>query len=305
MIVDGVRSATPLPVEITSAPDGTSCDQDYACASTFCADSVCCDARCDGACDGCTKAKKGSGQDGTCGAVPPERFPNDACEVSLGAPCDVDGACAQGLACVDGVCCSDACTGQCEACDVPGSVGQCVPVTGAPHGKRDACTTASNACDNKVCDGSHRDSCDTTVGPCTPFACGDDACKTTCTTDVDCAENFHCDDHGACVPGLCDGTKATTSNGKTIDCSPYVCVGDGTCRTSCGKVEDCADGFVCDLAGRCVAPPAADVLGGCQCALPGSGSRRKAGEGRPGSQAQTPAIAILAPPIALRRGRGL
>jgi hypothetical protein len=40
------------------------------CASGFCADGVCCDSACTDLCRACTAAKKGSGEDGTCGQVP-------------------------------------------------------------------------------------------------------------------------------------------------------------------------------------------------------------------------------------------
>ena len=33
-------------------------------------------------------------------------------------------------------------------------------------------------------------------------------------------------------------------DGTPFDCSPYRCQADGSCRTQCGKVSDCADGFV-------------------------------------------------------------
>jgi hypothetical protein len=34
--------------------------------------------------------------------------------------------------CVDGVCCNDDCTGQCEACNLAGKAGTCLPVKGKP-----------------------------------------------------------------------------------------------------------------------------------------------------------------------------
>ena len=59
-----------------------------------------------------------------------------ACLAKLGGAaqvCKGGGDCVSGL-CVDGYCCNDACEGQCEACDVPGGEGLCVPVSGAPQG---------------------------------------------------------------------------------------------------------------------------------------------------------------------------
>jgi len=51
-----------------------------------------------------------------------------------GATCGSSSECTSGD-CVDGVCCNSACAGQCQACDVSGSVGTCTTLTsGAPHG---------------------------------------------------------------------------------------------------------------------------------------------------------------------------
>src|SRR5262249_52863060 len=71
-----------------------------------------------------------------------------------GAACSIDDACSSGL-CIDGVCCNAPCSGQCEACDVAGSVGSCVPVLGAPHGVRPACPSGppDALCKAVVCDG--------------------------------------------------------------------------------------------------------------------------------------------------------
>ena len=72
-------------------PDGEACAGDDACLSGWCDDGLC-------------------------------QQPGD-----LGAPCDAAPQCAS-LACVDGVCCDGACAGDCEACDLPDSVGTCAPL---------------------------------------------------------------------------------------------------------------------------------------------------------------------------------
>jgi hypothetical protein len=274
-----------IPVEIRPASLAVACAYDAECASGFCSDGVCCDARCDEACSGCTAARKGSGATGVCGDVPPERDPADACVLSAGAPCSLDAQCVTGL-CVDGVCCTSACAGQCEACDKPSSVGFCVPVAGAPHGARPSCAAAADPCEAAVCDGVDRTSCAGKVGPCEPFACGAAACETSCAGDEGCAKGYHCDTAtGDCVAGLCAGTIGIAPNGTEQDCSPYRCEVDGTCRITCGKVTDCAEGFVCDLAGRCIARPAAESLGGCQCTTP--------------RRAEEPPLALVALSLAL------
>ncbi len=47
-----------------------------------------------------------------------------ACVQSLGDTCAANSDCASGF-CVDGVCCDTACRGECQACNVAGSVGVC------------------------------------------------------------------------------------------------------------------------------------------------------------------------------------
>jgi hypothetical protein len=49
---------------------GDPCSAMGACLSGHCADGVCCDTKCDAACQACTAALKGGGTDGTCGNLP-------------------------------------------------------------------------------------------------------------------------------------------------------------------------------------------------------------------------------------------
>jgi MYXO-CTERM domain-containing protein len=292
VFTDGVPSAPAL-VTIEPAPAAVPCAFGSECGTGFCADGVCCDKPCDGACDGCTAARKGSGADGVCGAVPPELDPNDACVVSKGGPCDAPGQCATGF-CVDGLCCDSACAGTCEACDVSGSLGTCVPVKGLPHAKRPACepTLPADLCQAKICDGVDRATCAAVVGPCTPFACDTTACFHACETNEQCAPGYHCD-AGDCVAGQCDGSHATTQDGQVVDCAPYNCRPDGSCRTSCATVDDCAAPAACDFQGRCVPRPAPDNTASCGC--------RVADDGETGSRGLALFVAAAAVAFARRR----
>ncbi|MFO0675835.1 MAG: hypothetical protein U0169_04835 [Polyangiaceae bacterium] len=287
----------------------TRCARPTDCLSGYCVDGVCCDSACDGGCDACnlvpgvcTAVSAGSTGsrpacapfvcDGVSRACPTACTNDAQCGAGLfcaaggrcvprrdaGATCDPGtecndpsrcAPCAAG-ACVDGVCCNRACEGQCEACDVPGSVGSCVPVDGAPHGARTACEPGTDTCTAKVCAGrvnaascvfvasgvpcrgasckegveSAPATCDGsgrcgspgqgTTRACAPFACGADACKTTCATDDDCARGSTCDRaKGTCISGaLCvDANTLRTASGREVSCGPYTCQGSA-CRTT-------------------------------------------------------------------------
>ncbi|MBI5481607.1 MAG: hypothetical protein HY906_22310, partial [Deltaproteobacteria bacterium] len=145
-----------------------------------------------------------------------------------GVLCGGNHQCQSGF-CVDDVCCDGQCTGQCEACDVAGSLGTCVAVAGgAPHGGRAACAGAG-ACQG-ICTGAAR------------TVCGYPGVETECQPGT-CADGVevtagHCDQAGSCTEGT------------TLSCGDYAC-GATACKTSCVGDDDCAAGRTC-AGGACV-----------------------------------------------------
>jgi hypothetical protein len=192
-----------------------------------------------------------------------------------GSACNRDVACATGL-CVDGVCCASKCDGQCQACDVPGQVGNCVAIKGKPHGLRSDCTKdSSDACKSLACDGTNTASCAATVGPCGNYACddGEKVCKKTCATNAECVAGFECDSSsGKCVPrtSKCIGVDTLqAADGTETRCDAFACR-DGACLNTCGSSNDCQNGYACDV-GKCVstnqqAASSAGSSGGCATA---------------------------------------
>lgn len=153
---------------------------------------------------------------------------------------------------------------------------------------------ASRSCADGFCCSSDCEGCGTcsaTPGTCTPKAAGSDSprcnykCKGTLECPTECAENSDCATGATCDKAskqcvtrqICIDQKTLQDlTGKQTDCAPYNCVVDA-CRTSCGSVDDCAPGFVCDLVGRCVPPPNAADVSGCAAAPAAVGTRSFAG----------------------------
>jgi MYXO-CTERM domain-containing protein len=146
----------------------------------------------------------------------------------LADACGLAADCLSGF-CVDGVCCESACSDQCSACDVAGSEGSCMPVTGAPHGSREAC--ALSAC---ACDGTNTDRCTNNGAECTIGVCADD-------------HTLH------------------NPDGSTSDCTPYKCSASGACAAACTSVDDCVAPNICDPSGKCIPLPEQETPGGCAC----------------------------------------
>lgn len=107
--------------------DGDACSTGDQCDSDNCVDGVCCDQTCDGLCQACTAALKGTGDDGVCGLAAAGTVCNPAsCNASNfhfepADTCDASGNCVDGgpsQDCLqnDGVCAFDLChdTNGCE-----------------------------------------------------------------------------------------------------------------------------------------------------------------------------------------------
>lgn len=85
VVCDG--SGTCIPQKFLGSP----CTVDAECTSGFCADGVCCDARCQLPCRACTAALKGGGEDGRCGPILAGLDPNDECPGT--STCNGNGTC--------------------------------------------------------------------------------------------------------------------------------------------------------------------------------------------------------------------
>ncbi len=187
---------------------------------------------------------------------------------SNGTACTAGGQCGSGN-CVDGVCCNSTCTGQCQACALPGLVGTCSPVTGAPVG-RAACTSDTTACGG-ACNGVQTATCTYPTGnscrsasctagtqtlaascngtgscpaavtsACNPYLCGATACQTSCSVDTNCMNGYYCA-AGLCKVKLVQGAACTANN----QCGTGQCVDGYCCDGACG--DQCE---ACNVAGH-------------------------------------------------------
>ena len=182
---------------------GTPCVADDDCAGRVCSRGVCCSRRCDGACERCDQGPPGrcdplptgsagspacapyfcNGTSGNCPGnctTDPDCAAGNYCDAGtcsllqvLGDRCVRGGTCASNT-CVDGRCCNNPCGSACDACDVPGFLGQCRT---APLGR------LGNP-------------------SCAPYACNGSSitCPTSCTSDAGCVPGLSCSFFQRCQP---------------------------------------------------------------------------------------------------------
>lgn len=162
-----------------------------------------------------------------------------------GAMCSGPSEC-QSSFCVDGLCCNEACTGQCEACDVASAPGTCTPVPNLqqPHGSRTKCTGQGAAPCGGSCDGSSRTACQYPTGSCRAQSCS----GSTLTLAASCS-------NGAC-PAV--QTQACPND--------FACANGTSCATSCSTDASCKSGTFCN-APSCLAtkPLGRTCTSGAEC----------------------------------------
>jgi len=280
--------------------DSQPCSDDNQCLSNHCIDGVCCNTTCTGTCQACDVA----GSVGACTLIPFNQDPDDecvdgacdgagTCKLSDGIGCGVGTDCLSGE-CTDGVCCDDPCGGNCEACDLAGSVGACTLV---PFGEDPDDECANGACnagacqldDGQVCGaGSECLSGNCIDGVCCDTACGSEceACNLsgtegTCTLvpantdpDSECGSDT-CDGAGACA--VCgDGTQQATEA-----CDDGFADACGSCNANCtgaGTGSTCGDSSVCPETETCD-DGFADACGSCNATCDGAGTGSTCGDG--------------------------
>ncbi len=272
----------------TPLATGSACTLADDCKTGSCQEGYCCAVACPGPCKTCTSGA------GACIAVtntddPDSCTGNDtcdavgACKKKNGRACGAATECASG-SCVDGFCCERACGGQCEACDVAGNEGRCLPVAGESHGTRPRCangdakcggvcngisprcafpsavTTCSQSCSGKLaivgtCDG--RGACVVGSPQNCPgnFVCENtNVCKTSCAGDAECLDGYRCESARCVAIALCFGSVVRKGT-ETLDCGAYTCEQSGVCRTTCASVGECTEPNVCGADGTCALPP--------------------------------------------------
>jgi hypothetical protein len=196
-----------------------------------------------------------------------------------GTTCSNNGECSSSY-CVDGVCCLESCSGQCEACNLPGTVGECTAVANAaPKGSRQPCASDGTLCGG-LCNGTNRKACfyEGSSTSCRNGVCtsGIATLKGTCQDNGSCGPKQLQD----CAPNACDTGGVLCANGCTADadcagglpeyCSGGVCVPKLPPGATCGATGQCAsghcvDGVCCDTACTrpCEACDQTNSLGKC------------------------------------------
>ncbi|MDQ3032711.1 MAG: putative metal-binding motif-containing protein [Myxococcota bacterium] len=209
------------------------------------------------------------------GACVPDRPPGGSCA----RPAD----CEAGLFCADGVCCTGACTGTCEACNLSGFVGMCVPVpamadpvgecpgfscatqyTGFGAGE-DVCYRRQDVSDvAATCSGARSCIDPTTMCSLQPRGTVQVDCHNTCqapisgtctgTTPGACRDLDSAGDLTTCGLGACQRTIQRCIGGLPQICTP------GTPSVEvCNGIDDDCDGTADDGSGASLCPAAANA----------------------------------------------
>jgi hypothetical protein len=221
-------AANPADLGANRKGNGEACTAGAECASTTCADGVCCNSACTGQCQACD----GDGTKGVC--LPVVGSPRGSRPGCMGA----------------GTLCAGSCNGTTgAACTYPGSEKLCGIAS---------CKDNDNALPAATCDGQGGCPSPAPV-PCAPYTCGPTSCAGGCSPSNPCTGNNYCA-AGKCTPKLAQGASCSDgtqcASGQCADgvCCDRACPGDCEACNLAGKAGTCSfqQGNVCrDSKGAC------------------------------------------------------
>jgi hypothetical protein len=134
--------------------------------------------------------------------------------------------------CVDGVCCSSPCQQGCLACNVPGSLGNCVAVPAGEDPHESCPTDPVQSCGRDgACDGR---------GGCRTYPAGTECVAATCSDGI------------ALSPRACDNLGNCGRATPLRDCGTFACAG-ASCGSTCAMTSECQGSAQC-TAGACAVP---------------------------------------------------
>jgi len=215
---------------VPTKSDGEACVNDVECQSMACTDGVCCDAVCDGTCEGCTNALTAQ-DDGTCAPLIGGTDPANECpgpQVCSGGACEVCGIAAPPVGgncpalCANN-CANNICIIDCDQPDECKNIG----MVDCPAGYDCQVDCSGSASCNAIpinCPADH---------VCSVTCTGTDACKdatlncSSSVCSVDCGNNqTMCEKmQQNCGPQECTATCATTP----VDFTQNGCAGSCSC----------------------------------------------------------------------------
>ena len=151
-----------------------------------------------------------------------------------------DGSKCKSSFCVDGVCCNSACDGNCNRCNVAGSLGTCTDVASDCTGNCDVCTSGNCAANATLCTGN----CDVCSGSGTVYNCA--ANVNLCDTTGNCEQcsgsgtAFNCGSKDTDCTGNCDVCSGTGLGPYNCAASAALCTGNCDTCSGSGNVFNCA-----------------------------------------------------------------
>ena len=219
--------------------NGAPCDGAAECASGFCPgdDGVCCDAACDGTCEGCAASKTGAA-DGVCAPIGADSDPDGECSPAFcvggmttpAATCNGQGSCQTppGLTCEPYMCdangevCLTSCGSPTDCapgytCDPNGACVAFKPLGDPCNGgaECDSGFCSDGVCCDQACSGSC-DVCTVALGASQDGTCGPAPFAT--TGDPLCPGNQVCDGVGDACVAPC---TASQNNKRSLGCEYY------------------------------------------------------------------------------------